>query len=144
MVLYVFGGWIHVDYVTPFVASVLLLAFDFWTVKNVTGRLLVGLRWWVHVSPEDGSNQWVFESNAGVQVPTLDYRIFWWALYGAPLTWCVAAGGRECSEGGARGSGRGGGGSGGQAGCSESAAVGDAVERRTPPAPACCRLCAAR
>jgi hypothetical protein len=27
----------------------LLLAFDFWTVKNVTGRLLVGLRWWNEV-----------------------------------------------------------------------------------------------
>lgn len=25
---------------------VTLLAFDFWTVKNVSGRLLVGLRWW--------------------------------------------------------------------------------------------------
>jgi hypothetical protein len=33
------------DYVMVFVAVVLLLAFDFWTVKNVTGRLLVGLRW---------------------------------------------------------------------------------------------------
>lgn len=85
--LYVFGGWISVDYVTSFVLSVLLLAFDFWTVKNVTGRLLVGLRWWVHVNPEDGSNQWHFESNANVQVPSLDYRIFWWALYGAPFLW---------------------------------------------------------
>ena len=25
--------------------SILLLAADFWVVKNVTGRLLVGLRW---------------------------------------------------------------------------------------------------
>lgn len=25
---------------------IVLSAFDFWTVKNVTGRLLVGLRWW--------------------------------------------------------------------------------------------------
>ena len=24
---------------------VLLLALDFWTVKNVSGRLMVGLRW---------------------------------------------------------------------------------------------------
>lgn len=40
---------------------VLLLAADFWTVKNITGRLLVGLRWWNKVN-EDGSSEWVFES----------------------------------------------------------------------------------
>ena len=34
---------------------------DFWTVKNVTGRLLVGLRWWNHVD-EDGKSHWVFEN----------------------------------------------------------------------------------
>jgi hypothetical protein len=26
-----------------------LLSADFWTVKNITGRLLVGLRWFVHL-----------------------------------------------------------------------------------------------
>ena len=40
---------------------VLLLAADFWTVKNITGRLLVGLRWWNKVN-DDGSSEWVFES----------------------------------------------------------------------------------
>jgi hypothetical protein len=44
-----------------FVVTILLLAFDFWTVKNVSGRLLVGLRWWNEIQP-DGSNKWVFES----------------------------------------------------------------------------------
>ena len=39
----------------------LLLAADFWTVKNITGRLLVGLRWWNKVN-EDGTSEWVFES----------------------------------------------------------------------------------
>jgi hypothetical protein len=38
-----------------------LLASDFWTVKNVTGRLLVGLRWWNNIK-DDGENEWVFES----------------------------------------------------------------------------------
>ena len=40
---------------------VLLLAFDFWTVKNVSGRLLCGLRWWNETGP-DGESVWVFES----------------------------------------------------------------------------------
>lgn len=26
---------------------VIIAAIDFWIVKNITGRLLVGLRWWV-------------------------------------------------------------------------------------------------
>ena len=54
---YVFSGY----FVELFIAVILLLAFDFWTVKNVTGRLLVGLRWWNRVK-EDGSSEWVFES----------------------------------------------------------------------------------
>jgi len=43
------------------VIIVLLLAFDFWTVKNVSGRLLCGLRWWNETGP-DGESVWVFES----------------------------------------------------------------------------------
>ena len=44
-----------------FLTVILLLAFDFWTVKNITGRLLVGLRWWNKVE-EDGTSTWMFES----------------------------------------------------------------------------------
>ena len=44
-----------------FVVCVLLLAFDFWTVKNVSGRLMVGLRWWSEVQ-DDGSQHWRFEA----------------------------------------------------------------------------------
>lgn len=40
---------------------VMFLSMDFWTVKNVTGRLMVGLRWWNYVD-EDGVSHWVFES----------------------------------------------------------------------------------
>lgn len=29
--------------------------------QNVTGRLMVGLRWWNHID-EDGKSHWVFES----------------------------------------------------------------------------------
>jgi hypothetical protein len=32
--------------VITFISVMILNALDFWTVKNVTGRLLVGLRWW--------------------------------------------------------------------------------------------------
>ena len=48
-------------FVELFLTVILLLAIDFWTVKNVTGRLMVGLRWWNKVD-EDGTSTWMFES----------------------------------------------------------------------------------
>lgn len=38
---YLFGSLFALPFVFNFVVIVLCLAFDFWTVKNVTGRLLV-------------------------------------------------------------------------------------------------------
>jgi hypothetical protein len=39
---------------------VILAAIDFWIIKNITGRLLVGLRWWVDFE-ENGDERWKFE-----------------------------------------------------------------------------------
>ena len=41
-------------------------------VKNVSGRLLVGLRWWNEVTDE-GSN-WRFESLAEVRIPAAGFE----------------------------------------------------------------------
>ena len=66
---------------------IILLAFDFWTVKNISGRLLVGLRWWSYVK-DDGSNEWIFESlDDMTEISGFDSRIFWSALYISPLSW---------------------------------------------------------
>ena len=100
-----------------FVIIVLLLAFDFWTVKNVSGRLLCGLRWWNETGP-DGESVWVFES-ADVSLPqpfpfpsffpplttqrdqntlqpqrqinATDSKVFWIALYSFPVLWLLLA-----------------------------------------------------
>ena len=61
ILIYMFGGWFHVGFVNLFIVCILLLAFDFWTVKNVSGRLMVGLRWWSEVQ-EDGTTIWRYES----------------------------------------------------------------------------------
>lgn len=53
--------WFSESFIASFVAVVLLLSMDFWTVKNITGRLMVGLRWWNYVD-DDGKSHWVFES----------------------------------------------------------------------------------
>ena len=40
----------------------LLLAADFYYLKNIAGRRLVGLRWWNEVDTASGDSHWVFES----------------------------------------------------------------------------------
>jgi hypothetical protein len=67
----------------------LLLAVDFYYLKNIAGRRLVGLRWWNEVDPQTGDSHWVFESSdpsTKVINPT-DSRFFWLAMYGQPLFW---------------------------------------------------------
>lgn len=58
---YIFCGWFSDSFITSFVFVILLLSADFWTVKNITGRLMVGLRWWNHVD-DNGVSHWIYES----------------------------------------------------------------------------------
>jgi hypothetical protein len=44
-----------------YLVVIILSACDFWTIKNVSGRILVGLRWWNDVK-ETGEEVWIFES----------------------------------------------------------------------------------
>jgi hypothetical protein len=79
------------DIVFTFILTTIFLAADFWTVKNVTGRILVGLRWWNKMN-EDGTSEWVFESGVDrSQVSSLDKNVFWIALYVFPIYWAGAA-----------------------------------------------------
>lgn len=58
---YIFFGLYDDTFITTFVFVILLLSADFWTVKNITGRLLVGLRWWNYID-DNGESHWVYES----------------------------------------------------------------------------------
>ncbi|KAJ3066396.1 Golgi apparatus membrane protein TVP23 A [Podochytrium sp. JEL0797] len=73
IVFYMFSWLITSSFVTTFIILILLLSFDFWTVKNVTGRLLVGLRWW----------------NENRPINATDSSVFWFSLYAAPAIWFV-------------------------------------------------------
>jgi hypothetical protein len=76
-----------------FIITILLLAADFYYLKNIAGRRLVGLRWWNEVDPATGDSHWVFESSEpGTKVvnPT-DSRFFWIAIYAQPLFWIALA-----------------------------------------------------
>jgi hypothetical protein len=76
-----------------FIITILLLAADFYYLKNIAGRRLVGLRWWNEVDPQSGDSQWVFESSdpAVKTVNATDSRFFWMALYVHPLFWLALA-----------------------------------------------------
>ncbi|KAF4974436.1 hypothetical protein FZEAL_8658 [Fusarium zealandicum] len=76
-----------------FIITNLLLAADFYYIKNIAGRRLVGLRWWNEVDPQTGDSQWVFESSEpGTKVVNAtDSRFFWLALYVQPVLWVVMA-----------------------------------------------------
>lgn len=77
------------NFVLVFVTCILLLAFDFWTVKNISGRLLVGLRWWNEVQP-DGQSVWRFESKEDrSDIDPLESNVFWITLYAYPLVWIL-------------------------------------------------------
>ena len=39
--VYIFGAYFSSSFIGIFVCVVLLLSLDFWTVKNVTGRIMV-------------------------------------------------------------------------------------------------------
>lgn len=76
-----------------FIITILLLAADFYYLKNIVGRRLVGLRWWNEVDPSTGDSHWVFESSEpGTKVinPT-DSRFFWIAIYAQPIFWILLA-----------------------------------------------------
>ncbi|XP_015510950.1 uncharacterized Golgi apparatus membrane protein-like protein CG5021 isoform X2 [Neodiprion lecontei] len=88
IVVYILCGLFSKSFIGSFVVIVLLLSMDFWTVKNITGRLMVGLRWWNYVD-DDGKSHWVFESRKQNRVSAAEARIFWLALILCPFAWSV-------------------------------------------------------
>ncbi|KAG7209955.1 hypothetical protein KM043_011547 [Ampulex compressa] len=91
IVVYILCELFSHSFIASFVTVVLLLSMDFWTVKNITGRLMVGLRWWNYVD-ENGMSHWVFESKKGAQqnrINAAEARIFWLALVLCPLMWSL-------------------------------------------------------
>ena len=75
--------------VLVFILTILLLSVDFYYLKNIAGRRLVGLRWWNEVNTSTGDSTWVFESagGRGDNGNKTDSRFFWLALYVQPALW---------------------------------------------------------
>lgn len=91
LVVYLLGGWFSNNFIGLFVTIVLLLSCDFWTVKNITGRIMVGLRWWNYID-DAGQSHWVFESRKGTaqnRINSSEARIFWLGLVGISALWSL-------------------------------------------------------
>jgi hypothetical protein len=89
LLVYFLGLLVIKSMIMIFIITILLLAADFYYLKNIAGRRLVGLRWWNEVDPSTGDSKWVFESSEpGTKtVNATDSRFFWLALYVQPLLW---------------------------------------------------------
>lgn len=88
-VLYLLASFLPVDFTVMFTVILVLVVADFWTVKNVSGRLLVGMRWWNDVS--EAGEGWRFESLVEGQrdVNKQDKWWFWLALVVTPAFWSL-------------------------------------------------------
>lgn len=93
LLVYLFGMLFTENLVMIFIITILLLAADFYYLKNIAGRRLVGLRWWNEVDPASGDSHWVFESSEpGTKtVNPTDSRFFWLAMYAQPVLWIALA-----------------------------------------------------
>uniref|UniRef100_A0A183BWS6 Golgi apparatus membrane protein TVP23 homolog n=1 Tax=Globodera pallida TaxID=36090 RepID=A0A183BWS6_GLOPA len=86
---YVLASFFSASFIIQFLILLSLHSADLWAVKNVTGRLMVGLRWWSLVDA-DGKNHWKFEiSQDPEKYDAFERQIFWAALVAAPFFWVL-------------------------------------------------------
>jgi len=91
LIVYLLCGWFSDSFIASFVTIILLLSLDFWTVKNITGRFMVGLRWWNYIN-DSGESQWVFEArteDSAQKISSTEVYIFWAGLVAAPVFWVL-------------------------------------------------------
>ena len=86
---YLFLKLITQSSIHTFISVIILCSVDFWFVKNVAGRVLVGLRWW-NGEEETGREGWVFESySLGYESSEVDKFVFWWGMSISTAAWAV-------------------------------------------------------
>ncbi|CRH01336.1 golgi apparatus membrane protein TVP23, putative [Plasmodium relictum] len=76
------------DFIVTFAITFFLVSLDFYLVKNITGRFLVKMIWWIDVN-DDYSNKIVFHSLEENLLNKLDKNIFWYSLYVNFFIWLI-------------------------------------------------------
>ncbi|CAM8894634.1 unnamed protein product [Rhodiola kirilowii] len=91
LAFYILSALFFDSFVIIFVVTVLLASLDFWVVKNVSGRILVGMRWWNEIN-DLGESVWKFESldqESLARMNKKDSWLFWWTIYLTAAAWVV-------------------------------------------------------
>lgn len=89
LIVYLLCGLTQTTFIESFIAIILLLSLDFWTVKNITGRIMAGYRWWNYVN-DDGESVWNFETSKQedqIKFSRAEIQIFWTGLVLFPIIW---------------------------------------------------------
>ena len=92
-VIYVGSSFIINSFIGCFILVMLLLSADFWIVKNISGRLLAGLRWWSIVT-EEGNLVWRYESWTPEERQLAqqgESTFFWIVLISQQAAWSLLA-----------------------------------------------------
>jgi len=93
LITYLCASILTRSFIACFIVVMLLLSADFWIVKNISGRLLAGLRWWSVVS-DTGELVWQYEGWTTEQ-RQLSQRgeasYFWATLIGSQVVWSLLA-----------------------------------------------------
>ena len=85
IIIFIFGNFIFkMSDSLEFVFVVIFSSLDFWFIKNVSGRILVGLRYWNEIK-QDGSEVWVYENENEKKNSSIDTKIFWGSIYLTPF-----------------------------------------------------------
>eukprot|EP01017_Pseudomicrothorax_dubius_P014356 TRINITY_DN1674_c0_g1_i6.p1 TRINITY_DN1674_c0_g1~~TRINITY_DN1674_c0_g1_i6.p1 ORF type:complete len:147 (-),score=26.49 TRINITY_DN1674_c0_g1_i6:307-747(-) len=89
--LFCYFMWKFTDSQFPLILAIISAACDFWFNKNISGRILVGLRWKSEIQ-EDGEEKWIFEckSDESKNNP-VDTNIFWGGQIVFTAIWIVFA-----------------------------------------------------
>ncbi|KNG74124.1 hypothetical protein PFMG_00065 [Plasmodium falciparum IGH-CR14] len=76
------------DFIITFAITFFLVSLDFYLVKNITGRFLVRMIWWID-SGEDYSNNVIFHSLEDKSTNSNEKNVFWFSLYIYVFIWLV-------------------------------------------------------
>ena len=68
---------------------ILLGSADFWMTKNISGRILVGLRWYNLLKIESNQEIWRFEGKNEIKETNADRVTFWTSLYLYNIIWII-------------------------------------------------------
>jgi len=87
---YVFLGFILRSTLLNFLMVFCSIVLDFWISKNISGRYLVGLRWWSTHNDETGEEEWDFESyDFDLNFSQIDTTVFWWGICAHTIFWAI-------------------------------------------------------